>query len=467
MPTLDPGKLAAWSGGRWTPSAPPAVGGVSNDTRTLRRGDLYVALRGQMFDGHAFVDAAFRAGAAGAVVEAAAALESESRPVLRVVDTRVALTRMAEGYRLAVNPVIVGVTGSAGKTTVKEMMADVLAEDGPTARTRGNWNNEIGLPLSLLAMAGDVQTGVFEIGTNHPGELARLCRVLKPVWGVVTNVGPVHIEFFGSVEAIALEKSALLSQLPQDGVAVLNRDGACFDLLRTASHAPVVTVAMRGDADYVCGWRTDGFGDGYIREAASGEEQEVRLAVPGDHNLMNATFAAAVGRQRGMDWAPIVRALAAHRPLPMRGETQAVGGVCVINDAYNANPLSMRAAIRAFARESRCGGKWLVLGGMLELGADEEAAHVDIGRLVAGEGAWSGLIVVGPLGRLIADGAAAEGFAKERICCCDDNDAAGRALQRLPVPGDAVLLKASRGVALEQAIEGMKEHGEAVNSHGG
>ncbi|MDP6847433.1 MAG: Mur ligase family protein, partial [Kiritimatiellia bacterium] len=204
-------ELAVWTGGEWSPSVPNQVRGISHDTRTLQAGDVYLAVKGETHDGHDFLAEAFKQGAVGAVVASQSGLEGcEESPLLVVEDTSAALQDMASAYRLKVNPHIVAVTGSAGKSTVKEMTASMLSTAGPTARTRGNWNNDIGLPLSLLAMEADTRYGVFEVGMNHEGEIAQLCRILKPSWGIVTNIGPVHMEFFKSIEGIAEEKSSLL-----------------------------------------------------------------------------------------------------------------------------------------------------------------------------------------------------------------------------------------------------------------
>jgi UDP-N-acetylmuramoyl-tripeptide--D-alanyl-D-alanine ligase len=226
QPDYTATELAAWCTGQWSPAPPPEIAGVTQDTRTIQSGHLYVALKGKNHDGHDFLDQAFIKGAAGAVVsEEHSDAGTAEHPVLCVEDTARALREMAAAYRDKVNPHIIAVTGSAGKSTVKEMTAAMTERKGPTARTRGNWNNDIGLPLSLLAMPAGTQFGVFEIGMNHPGEIENLCRILKPSWGIVTNIGPVHMEFFKSIDDIAREKASLLRSLPADGTAFINRDG--------------------------------------------------------------------------------------------------------------------------------------------------------------------------------------------------------------------------------------------------
>ncbi len=455
-PGFDPGQLAAWSGGTWDPAPPRACAGLGNDTRTLLPGAVYIALTGERFDGHAFVESARRSGAAGAVVAAAWPRSTPADfPLLRVPDPQAALSAMAAAYRQALAPHLVGVTGSAGKTSVKEAIARALALRAPTARTRGNWNNAVGLPLSLLAMPADTRVGVFEVGTNHPGEIADLAALLQPRWGVVTNVGPAHIEHFGELKAIALEKSALLGALPPDGLAFLNADGEWFETLAAATSAPVVTVALQAPADF----RLSAWLDATtiaIEERATGELIPMRLNGPGAFQAVNALFAVAVGRRFGV--APealsalgLKTADGGDTALPMRWERRRVGDVLVINDAYNANPLSMDAALEGFGVEPVPGRRWLVLGDMLELGTFAREAHLALGRRVAA-GDWAGLITVGALGAWIAEGAAAAGFDAGRLHACGDAREAAQCVAARVRAGDGLLLKASRGVRLEDVL---------------
>jgi UDP-N-acetylmuramoyl-tripeptide--D-alanyl-D-alanine ligase len=454
MLQFDPGQLATWCGGEWESGEPAQLTGVSNNTRTLAPGDLYVAIRGERLDGHAFVGEAFQKGASAAVVDAGYAPETQAGPLLRVADSVEALGAMASGYRDLVTPVMVGVTGSVGKSTVKEMTAAILSGMMPTAKTRGNWNNNIGLPLSLLSMEPDTRAGVFEVGMNHPGEIEDLCRVLRPEWGVVTSIGPVHLEHFESVDEIAREKASLLEALPDDGHAVLCCDDAYFDLLRERVGCELHTVSLSGDANYA-GTLDAGSRFLKVRESACDAVVSIPWTWPGKHNALNALYAIAVGRGIGLDWRAIASGLANYRPLGMRWETEEVDGVRVINDAYNANPLSMRAALRTFDDLPGPGAKWLVLGGMYELGEHAEEEHEALGREVA-QGAWAGVIVVGDFGESIATGARKAGLANGKICCCGSSAEAAGVLRDRMQPGDAVLLKASRGVALEDVVEELK-----------
>lgn len=456
MPNFSAREVAQWTGGQWFFGQPGTIAGISTDSRVLRRGALFVALRGTSFDGHAFIGAAVARGAVGAVIsENIDAVAHRDLPLLRVPDTAQALRDIAANYRRQSRVAVIAVTGSVGKTTVKEMVADVLMRRLRVARTQGNWNNDIGLPLSLLAMEPQTQIGVFELGMNHPGELSPLCRMLQPDWGLITAIGPVHLKFFESVEAIVFEKSALLQSLPSDGVAFLRCDEPYFEILRAAAPCRVITLGLSGVPDYF-GIPPDAQGQIEIRERATGEVCRLQAPLPGRHHTANILYAAAVGRAHGLAWDDIRAALEGYRSLPMRWERQSVAGVTVINDAYNANPLSMLAALRTFAELpiaelSVKGGRWLLLAGMLELGASEERWHQELGSSLAA-GPWSGIITVGALGAIIARAAVNAGMSAAQVFACADHAAAAEVLSRCLQPGDAVLVKASRGQHLEQVL---------------
>ncbi len=451
MPLFDASLIAEWTGGIWKPGMPSEIRGLSTDTRNLSAGSLFVAIKGPRFDGHDFLDVAFRKGAAAAMVSRFPA-SAGCWPLILVKDTTRALRKMATRHRLRLGAEIIAVTGSVGKTTVKEMIAEVMSLLGPTARTFGNWNNEIGLPLSLLAVEESARFGVFEVGTNHPGELRRLCEILSPDWGVVTSVSPVHLEFFDSVRSIALEKSSLPRSLPVRGTAVLRKDQDWFELLRQRARCRVVTLAMQGPADVQGIFLPDRQDGMRVVEPSSGESFDFRLPLPGRHMAEDALFAIAVGRLHGLKWEEIAKAIASFKPQPMRWERVCIDGVTIINDAYNANPASMSAALQTFARLRRCSGKWLVLGGMRELGKFENKAHLELGIQIS-EGAWAGLLTVGRLGGLIAKGAEKGGMDAERIFRCRDASEAARLLKKKCAEGDSVLLKASRGEHLETVLD--------------
>ena len=450
-PPFDPGAFAAWAGGTWQGGMPSSIRGVSNDTRTLAPGNLYLALRGEKFDGHSFVPDAFAKGAAGAMVSSGwRAPGCPNGPLLRVPDTAKALRAAASAYRRALDPEVIAVTGSVGKTTVKEMAAAVLSARCVTARTRGNWNNDVGLPLSLLDMDPRARVGVFELGVNHPGEMAPLCELLAPDWGIVTAIAPVHLEFFSSVEAIAREKAAVFRSLPGDGVGIYCADDAHAGVLASALKCRRLTVALDSGADYTAAFECGESGPAVVRERDTGSTCRLLMPLPGLHHLVNALFAVAAGRAHGIGWDEIRTALEAYRTQPMRWERSLLSGALVVNDAYNANPTSMRAALRAFAQMEVSGRKWVVLGGMRELGRLEEEEHEAIGREAAAAAPWAGLVTVGSLGALIARAAA--GLGPGRLAPCADHAEAAAFLARSVRPGDAVLLKASRSERLEDVL---------------
>lgn len=405
--------LARWSGGTWEGDPPAGFDAIVHDSRAITPGCLFVAIRGERFDGHAFVAKAFEAGAAACLVDHR--VEGGGAQLV-VEDTRSALLALAKGYRSTFDIPVVGITGSVAKTTVKELTADLLATLGATARNPGNWNNDIGLPLSVLAMPKNTEYAVLEIGMNHPGELAPLCEVMQPTHAIVTEIGPAHIENFESVRAIAEEKASLVRALSPQGIQVLDLDSEWFEFL--AERCEGRAIVVDSDSDPLPG----------------------PLAIPGRHMHRNAIKAVAMARHLGVSEADAAKVLAGFTPPGMRWAHRIVHGVDFINDAYNANPMSMRAALEAFADHSCGGSRWVLLGGMGELGHLEDEAHRDIGGLAAA-GPWT-FISVGELGQK---------FGANRHC--DTPEAAARLLAAEAKRGDAVLIKGSRSERLENVIE--------------
>lgn len=451
MNDFNPADLARWTGGQWRGPAPQALRGFSIDTRTLQPGDVFVAIKGDASDGHAFLARALACGAAAVIVEREDALAGLALPHLVVASTRGALLALARGYRQTLDCRMIAVTGSVGKTTVKELLAGMLQPVGITARTRGNWNNDLGMPLSLLAAPPDARFGVFEVGMNHPGELDPLCDILAPDLAIVTCVGPVHIEHFDDETGIAREKAAVYRGLRGRGIAVLNADDAHAGLLRAAAEGNrVIEVSFRGGADVVC-HRTGTNGVFQIIERATGETEEFLAPLPGDYFAFDATLAAAAARAMGVAWSVIRNAIQHYQPLAMRWNRHLHAGVHTVNDAYNANPVSLRAAIQAFQEEPGMGHRWLVLAGMLELGADEERIHREAGAFIARQRELR-LVTVGPRGAWIAEGAVAAGMPAGMIHAMPGHDDAAALLHASLRPGDAVLFKASRGEAADRVL---------------
>ena len=441
--SFSPTEIAQWVNATWEPLAPAEpITGISTDTRTLQPGNLYVALSGENFDGHRFLEAAIKKGAAGAIVQAG--FYVENRPFLSVPDPLLALQNMATGYRKSWNGISIAITGSVGKTTVKEMCAAVLETQFNVHRTRGNLNNHIGLPLTIMSMPPETTHGLFELGMNHSGEISMLAKMAQPQVGIITDIGAAHLEHFNSIEEIAQEKGALLKMLPEDGLAILDAGSPWFDLLKKDISCRIVTFAMDdSSADYV--------GRMLDEQTLNVQGVTYRLPLPGEHILRNAIRAIVLGLEFGIAPEKIAEGLLHFQLPPMRWECSKINEINFINDAYNANPISMRAALRTFAQQSAEGKKWVVLGGMRELGKNSSQAHADVGAFVENLG-FDGVVSVGAL---------AQGFDPEKtrnIHFYSTSEQATTFLKNQLLPGDVVLLKASRGEALEQIMNHFKEN---------
>jgi len=442
MPDFRPEELSQWVSKPWENGMPEgSVTGISNDTRTIQPGNLYVAIQGENFDGHDFVRQAFENGAGGVLVNER--FQWAGNPVLHVPDTVKGLQEMASGYRKKWIGTVIGITGSVGKTTVKEMCADVLSMKGETHRTAGNYNNHIGLPLSMLAMPRTAKYGVFEIGMNRPGEIAVLADMLQPDMGILTDICNAHRENFQSLEEIAREKAELAWRIPSTGTVILDQGSEWYSLMDYHTCASVVTISLEGSADYV----------GFVSDASvlSVANHEFTMPLPGEHIMKNALRAIALGLELGMAPAEVAEGLRKFKLPPMRWEESEVRGVKFINDAYNANPLSMRANLQTFVDLPGGGGKWAVVGGMRELGETSEAEHAELGRFIDGLG-LDGVIAVGELGKsIVCNGT-------DRFFHTMEAAEAAQILNEHLHAGDCVLLKASRGERLEQVLEYFKEN---------
>lgn len=379
------GTFARACGGRLL-GADAGFGDVSSDSRTLAAGELFLALKGPNFDGHQFVAAAATLGAAGAVVEAE---QPVSLPQIVVRDAQEALERAAAAWRAAFPGPLVGVAGSNGKTTAKEMTASILRQAGECLATRGNLNNHIGVPLTLLRLTGAHRFAVVEMGANHPGEVARLVALARPTIGMITNAGAEHLEGFGTLEGVARAEGEMVAGLEPSATAVINADDEFAGLWRTSTPARVVTFGVRAAADFSASeLRTAvgsaGFETSFLLRAPLGSAT-IRLALGGEHNVANALAAAAAAASAGATLEHVVAGLAAVRAVAGRLQFRAArGGAWLIDDSYNANPSSVRAAIEVLAQLP--GPRWLVLGDMAELGEFAEAEHAAIGELARARG---------------------------------------------------------------------------------
>jgi len=441
--TLDLQEVARAMAAAGEAAARP-VTGWSVDTRTQQPGDVYFALRGANRDGHDFVPRALEQGAAAVVVEATRGAGEDCR-ALRVADTLVALEDLGAWARRKWGGTVIGVTGSAGKTTTKDAIAHLLEVRGPVGRTVGNLNNHIGVPLSILRLPDAVRMAVLEMGMNHAGEIRALAGMARPEIGVVTNVGYAHVEFFDSIEGIAAAKRELVESLPRDGVAVLNADDARVRGFRDAHPGRTVTFGFSEDADVRAeGAAASGAG---TRFRALGVDFETGLA--GTHAVMNLLAALAVARVLEIRPEELREPVATFAVDSMRGGRTVHNGIVVWNDCYNSNPEAAQRMIDVLG-QTRAARRIAVLGEMLELGHASEALHHQLGAYAARHGV-DVLIGVRGQARLMVDRAAAEGVRVARLF--DDPVDAGEFVRGLAQPGDAVLFKGSRGVRMERALE--------------
>jgi len=465
MLTLAAGRLAEVVGGQVVHgSADAMVNGFSIDSRAVAAGCAFVAIAGERVDGHAFVPAALAAGARVAVVsrwddemaEALAGPRVGETAVVRVDDAEAALRALASYHRSRLHCPVVGITGSTGKTTTKDFLAAALPPRFRVVATKGNRNNELGVPLTVLEAGADTDVLIVEMGMRGSGQISGLCEVVRPTLGLVTNIGQTHMEVMGSQDAIVAAKGELVRCVPPEGMVFLNGDDSLSRTLKDVSAAPVTWYGT-GESVDVRAHDIDVDDDGHptVTLSAGDESARVRLPVPGRHNAYTAVAAAAVALHLGASMPEIAAGLEHVVVTDMRMQVfTASNGVTVINDAYNASPTSMRAAISALADIRTDGRRVAVLGDMAELGSLADLAHFRLGEQVAHSGI-EGLVTVGALARRIAEGARAAGMDAATVRPCTTVGEASEVLDDLLTRGDAVLVKASRSMKLESVVEGI------------
>ena len=444
------------TGGKALTNCPKGFKGISTDSRTVGKGELFIPLVGARFDGHEFIGDAFKRGASGAIVEHGRDVAApDGKCIIEAKDTLRALQDIAHYIRAARKDLlVVGVTGTNGKTTTKEMLASVLSVRGEVLKNEGNLNNEIGLPLTLLRLEARHWAAVLEMGMSAEGEIRRLARIAEPSVGLITNVGPAHLLSLGSLEAIARAKGELVDELPADGLPVLNMDDPHLQALIEKDKARAVTFGVSEDAG-VGASEIEETGEGVsFRLRLPGGSAIVSLPVIGAHNVSNALGAAAAAWAVGMSLDEITEGLRRFSPVKMRMETVKVGGATVINDAYNANPASMAAALTALASMRDC-RRMAVLGDMLELGEAAARSHKDAGRLAGSEG-LSLLVVMGGHAQDTADGAAEAGMDEDNIFIVQTPDEAAAVVAERLRKGDCLLVKGSRGMKMERVVDAIK-----------
>ena len=443
------------------------IRGISLDTRSLRPGDLFLALKGDRFDGHDFVAMALSRGAVGAIVldsydVSRLALKRGFKRIqpliLGVSDPLHAYQQLAAYHRGRFHIPVVAVTGSNGKTTTKEMVASVMARRWTILKTEGNLNNRVGVPQTLLQLNDRHKGAVIEMGVDNLGQTARLCEIARPTIGIITNIGPDHLEFFGTMEASAQAKAELLDLLPRDGTAILNADDSYYDYLAARARCRVVSFGFSSKADVrATDVKSDGRNGTIFRLLLprTVRPTTVHIGVQGEHNVTNALAAAAVGSTLGFLGGIIAQGLSRFRPAAMRSQVRVTQGVKLIIDCYNANPASMKAAVQLLAQTGSRRKKIAVLGDMLELGQNAVQMHEEVGGFVAHQGIDQ-LIACGELGRSLAEGARKAGLDPSHILKVSDARAAAAAMKTMVKPGDTVLIKASRGMKLELVADALQ-----------
>lgn len=451
---LDLASIARITGGRLAAGGGGTIAGISTDSRTLKAGELFIPLRGENFDGHAFLRQAAETGAAACLSEIDIA--DLPIPLIRVADTLRALGDLAADFRRRFSGPVLAVTGSSGKTTTKEMLAGILFLTGPGLKTEGNFNNLIGLPHTLFRLEPQHQWLVVEMGMSSRGEIARLAEIAAPQIGIITNVGPAHLETLHGLDGVMRAKGELFAALPSGGTAVINSDdervsaipvanGVRRLLFGTATGAEVRAEAIQPDHE----------GIAFSLLLPTGRFS-VRLSLPGRHNVHNALAAAAAASALGVAPETIVRGLEAFRP--GRGRMDVIhlpDDITVLEDFYNANPLSVRAALVALDELGGKGRRIAVLGDMLELGSEAARLHREIGSEAARRCDF--LLLLGEMAGETAAGAAEGKMPTEHIRTAASHAEAVAALDNLLQPGDRLLVKGSRGMKMEKICAALRE----------
>jgi UDP-N-acetylmuramoyl-tripeptide--D-alanyl-D-alanine ligase len=461
MDPLPISKIAEYAGATMSGGHSAAVvTRISTDSRTLQPGDLFVAIRGEIFDGHKFVEQAAERGASGALVEQSWNGDvPESFAILRVQDSLTGYQQIAAGYRRALPLKVICITGSNGKTSTKDFVAAALARRFRVTKTEGNFNNHIGLPRTVLEATAQHEVAVWEIGMNHPGEIAPLAAIAQPDVGIITNIGIAHIEFMGSQEAIAQEKGMLAEAIGPDGTLILNADDPFSEGIASRTRAKVVMFA---------GIRNGSIRAEDIVQSGSGSEFTIterahrcraQLPVPGVHMVQNALLAVAAARVFASSLEEAAAGLASAPLTKARLQLREVHGVQFLDDSYNANPDSTKAALRTLAELETDGRRFAVLGHMGELGAQAERGHAEVGEAAA-ELRLDWLISVGDLASGIS--AAAQRAGLENTLHVGTPAEAAEFLAERAGAGDLVLIKGSRSARMEQVLEEFARRGAAM-----
>jgi UDP-N-acetylmuramoyl-tripeptide--D-alanyl-D-alanine ligase len=431
---------------------------VSIDSRSSRSGDLFVCLPGKLTDGHKYIFEAQRNGAAASLVTKDLSVNkptdgSRQISLVKVNDGLIALQKLANFCVQDYQVKVIGITGSTGKTSTKDFLASILSIGHEVVASQKNYNNEIGLPLTILNAKPEVEFMVLEMAMRGPGQIGDLARIAKPLVGVVTNIGPSHMEFFNSEFEIAKAKAELLASLPSNGLAVINRDSSWFETLKKSARSSIITFGINNYSDCMA---TEIALDKQARASfvlnVRGEKKEIHLAVPGPHLVYNALAAASVAVWFGIDMAEISAGLSKAKLSKMRMEVISTDRGLILNDAYNANPTSVLAALKTVAEMRVKGRKVAVLGDMAELGSLTNSAHFKVGKEAAKLGIDL-IIAVGSQARNLSAGALSTGFNSRNVKCLSNKDEVAEFLSKDASADDLILIKASRCMEFEAIVE--------------
>src|SRR5438270_9483342 len=436
---------------------------VSTDSRTIKKGELFVALRGDNFDGHKFVEATAKAEAAGAIVDLDWKGKAPAQfAVVRAEDTLLAYQNLAANYRRALSIKVHAITGSNGKTSTKDFAASVLGRKFRVTKTQGNFNNHVGLPRTILEATSNDEVAVWEIGMNHPGEVEPLAKIAAPDAAIVTNIGVAHIEFMGTREAIAKEKGALAEAVAAEGVVILNADDPFSKGIAERTRAHVIFAGTKEGTVRAID----------IQQSADGSEFTIiegahrcraQLPVPGFHMVQNALLAVAAGRAFGLSLEEAAAGLASAPLTKARLQIKEINGVQFLDDSYNANPDSMKAALQTLVELDADGKKIAVLGEMRELGKESERGHEEVGEAAAAFGV-DHLIGIGEMGAIISRAAKKAGLEKSSVV--GSTSEAAELLLEMAAPGDLILIKGSRLARTEDVIEAFAKQSSPESARG-
>jgi UDP-N-acetylmuramoyl-tripeptide--D-alanyl-D-alanine ligase len=429
--------------------------GISTDSRLVSKGNLFIALKGEKFDGHDFVRTAMKQGAAGVLAQDEAkinqALANESFTVIKVADTLTALGDLAQAWRRLFPIPVIGLTGSSGKTTTKEMMAAIIGRKKNILKTEGNLNNLIGLPQTIFRLTREHELVILEMGTNTRGEIKRLTQIAMPDMGLITNVGPAHLAGFGSMDVVRDEKSDLFLNMSPSGIAIINLDDEAVTTVAERWNGRRITFSMSPNADVtVKDIERNGVKGVRFNLVAGGSTQKVEMKIAGLHHVHNAMAAAAAAVAVGIDQKTIAEGLAAFRPFSGRMEIMRLhNGTFLLDDSYNANPASVREALMTLKDLKIHHNGYVFLGDMLELGEEAGEMHRKIGMLIATIGV-NALFLQGDFSEITAAGAAEGGLSPENIFFLSDKEKGIDYLREHLKKGDWILVKGSRGMKMER-----------------